>query len=130
MAINNVMLLGRLTRDPELRHTQSGTSVASFTLAVDGFNKGDVDFINCVAWRQTGEFVSKYFEKGDQLALTGRISVRNYEDKNGDKRTATEVIAERVSFCGGKKSEGKIRRGEDVTAEDFEDLDEDEELPF
>ena len=130
MAINNVMLLGRLTRDPELRHTQSGTSVASFTLAVDGFNKGDVDFINCVAWRQTGEFVSKYFEKGDQLALTGRISVRNYEDKNGDKRTATEVIAERVSFCGGKKSEGKPRRGEDVTAEDFEDLDEDEELPF
>lgn len=130
MAINNVMLLGRLTRDPELRHTQSGTSVASFTLAVDGFNKGDVDFINCVAWRQTGEFVSKYFEKGDQLALTGRISVRNYEDKNGDKRTATEVIAERVSFCGGKKSEGKPRRGEDVTAEDFEDFDEDEELPF
>lgn len=130
MAINNVMLLGRLTRDPELRHTQSGTSVATFTLAVDGFNKGDVDFINCVAWRQTGEFVSKYFEKGDQLALTGRISVRNYEDKNGDKRTATEVIAERVSFCGGKKSEGKPRRGEDVTAEDFEDLDEDEELPF
>ena len=130
MAINNVMLLGRLTRDPELRHTQSGTSVASFTLAVDGFNKGDVDFINCVAWRQTGEFVSKYFEKGDQLALTGRISVRSYEDKNGDKRTATEVIAERVSFCGGKKSESKPRRGEDVTAEDFEDLDEDEELPF
>ena len=130
MAINNVMLLGRLTRDPELRHAQSGTSVASFTLAVDGFNKGDVDFINCVAWRQTGEFVSKYFEKGDQLALTGYISVRNYEDKNGDKRTATEVIAERVSFCGGKKSEGKPRRGEDVTAEDFEDLDEDEELPF
>lgn len=104
--INNVTLMGRLTADPELRTTTGGNSVTSFTVAVDrNYKNGDerqADFINCVAWRGTADFVSTYFKKGQMIALQGRIETRNYEDKNGNKRTAVEVIADNVSFCGGK----------------------------
>lgn len=110
--INSVCLMGRLTADVVLRTTTSGTSVASFTIAVDRNQKEKkTDFINIVAWRNTAEFVSKYFHKGDMIALEGSIQTRNYEDKNGNKRTAFEVVAEDVSFCGGKterKEEPKI----------------------
>ena len=127
--INNVVLMGRLTADAVLRTTTSGTSVASFTVAVDrNYKEKQTDFINIVAWRNTAEFVSKYFHKGDMIAIEGSIQTRNYEDKNGNKRTATEVIANNVSFCGGKterKEEPKI----DI--DPFDILpDDDEDLPF
>lgn len=102
--MNNVTLMGRLTKDPELRRTSSGTAVASFTLAVDKIANGErqADFIDCVAWQKTAEFLNKYFAKGQMLALSGRIQTRSYEDKNGNKRKAVEVIANQLYFCGGK----------------------------
>ncbi len=105
--INNVTLMGRLTAAPELKTTTGGTSVTSFTLAVDRnyTPKGEekqTDFINIVAWRNTAEFISKYFNKGDMIAVTGEIQTRKYTDKDGNKRTAVEVVASQASFCGGK----------------------------
>ena len=104
--INRVVLMGRLTAAPELRQTPSGVSVASFSVAVDRRYTKDgerqTDFINIVAWRQTADFVCRYFRKGNMIALDGSIQTRNYTDKNGNKRTAFEVVADSVSFCGGK----------------------------
>lgn len=105
--LNSVIVMGRLTADPELRTTQSGLSVTSFTVAVDRrFQKQgeekQTDFINCTAWRNTADFVTRYFTKGQMIALQGSIQTRNYEDKNGNKRTAVEVLVENVSFCGSK----------------------------
>ena len=108
--INTVTLLGRLVADPELRHTQNDNAVTSFTLAVDA-GWGDhkrTDFIDVIAWRQTAEFVCNYFSKGQMMAVTGSIQTRNYEDKNGNKRKAFEVVAREVSFCGSK-SEGQSK---------------------
>ena len=107
--LNHITIMGRLTRDPELRMTQSQAQVASFTLAVDrdfgGRDGGEkqTDFIDCVAWRQTAEFVSKYFRKGDMIIVSGRLQTRNYEDKNGQKRKVTEVIATNFNFAGNKR---------------------------
>ena len=109
--LNHITIMGRLTRDPELRYTQSQTPVASFTLAVDrDFASRDggerqTDFIDCVAWRSTGEFVSKYFSKGSMAVVSGRLQVRDYTDKDGNKRRAAEVIAEHVYFGESKKSD-------------------------
>ena len=101
--MNVVMLLGRLTADPQLRQTQQGRSVASFSIAIDrNFTAQDgsrqTDFINCVAWRQSAEFVSKYFKKGDPIAVSGSIQTGQYQDKNGEKRTSTEVLVNQISF--------------------------------
>ncbi|MDR2421740.1 MAG: single-stranded DNA-binding protein [Oscillospiraceae bacterium] len=110
--MNQVVLMGRLTRDPELRHTQTGTPVASFTLAVDrGFAPRDggdrqTDFIDIVTWRQTAEFVSKYFVKGQLAAVTGRLQIRDWTDKEGNKRRNAEIIAENVYFTGDKRERG------------------------
>ena len=110
--LNRIFLMGRLTRDPELRHTQTGTAVASFTLAVDrdfkDKNSGEraTDFINVVAWRQTGEFVSRYFTKGRMAVVEGRLQMRDWTDKDGNKRTAAEVVADNVYF-GDSKREGE-----------------------
>ena len=107
--LNRIFLMGRLTRDPELRHTQTGTAVASFTLAVDrdfkDKNSGEraTDFINVVAWRQTGEFVSRYFTKGRMAVVEGRLQMRDFTDKSGNKRTAAEVVADNVYFGDSKK---------------------------
>ena len=101
--LNVVTLIGRLTRDPELRQTASGTPVCNFSVAVDngyGDNK-KTDFINCVAWKGTAEFVSKYFTKGQMIALSGRLSTRTWDD-NGTTRYATEVSVREVDFCGSK----------------------------
>lgn len=101
--INSVVLMGRLTRNPELKQTDKGTLVCSFSVAVDngyGENK-KTDFINCVAWNKTAEFVSKYFTKGQMIALAGRISTRTWDD-NGTTRYATEVSVREVDFCGSK----------------------------
>lgn len=106
--LNKSILMGRLTRDPELRHTQSNIPVASFTLAVDrGYSKNDaqqtVDFINIVAWRNTAEFVSKWFRKGQLVVVSGRIQSRNYTDGHGNNRTAVEVVADECFFAESKK---------------------------
>lgn len=104
--MNNVQLIGRLTKDPEIRYTQSQTAVVSFTLAVDRRFKKDgeqtADFISCKAWNKTAEFVSKYFAKGKRMALTGRIETGSYEGKNGRVYT-TEVIADNVEFVDSKE---------------------------
>ncbi len=108
--LNHITLMGRLTRDPELRYTSSGTAVASFSLAVerdfvsrDGGER-QTDFIDCVAWRQTGEFVSKYFAKGNMAAVSGRLQIRDWNDKDGNKRRSAEVVVDNVYFCESKKS--------------------------
>ena len=106
--LNKIILMGRLTRDPELRRTQSGTAVASFTLAVDRDYKPqdgerETDFIDIVAWRGTAEFVSKYFTKGRMAVVEGRLQVRDWKDKDGAKRRSTEVIADNVYFGDSKK---------------------------
>ena len=135
--INNVILMGRLVADPELRTTNSGKSVANFTIAVDrSYSKGnkETDFINICCWESTADFVSKYFSKGSMIALRGEIQTRNYEDKNGNKRTAFEVLAKEVSFCGGKNETGPAPAQATPTYQasepDFEEIEVDEDLPF
>ena len=93
--------MGRLTADPELK-SAGGTNVCSFTVAVDGRSKDQTSFIRCVAWRERAEFLSRFFRKGSMVAVTGYIQVRNYEDKNGNKREAVEIVADRIDFTGEK----------------------------
>lgn len=107
--LNHIAIMGRLVRDPELRRTGSGTAVASFTVAVDrdfGPKDGgqkETDFIDCVAWRQTGEFVSKYFRKGGMIVVSGRLQIRSWTDKDGNKRKTAEVVADNCYFGSTKK---------------------------
>lgn len=99
--LNKVILQGRLTADVELKSTQNGVSVCSFTLAVDrSYGEKKADFINCVAWRNTAEFIAKYFGKGKMLIAVGELQVRQYQTQNGEKRYATEVIVNEVNFAG------------------------------
>lgn len=105
--LNVAAIMGRLTSEPELRTTGNGISVCSVTVAVDRNyqrqgQERETDFINVVAWRQTAEFLTKYFRKGQMIAVNGSIQTRNYEDRNGNKRTAFEILADNVSFCGSK----------------------------
>ena len=109
--LNQITIMGRLTRDPELRRTGSGIAVASFTLAVDRdyAEKGqerETDFIDCVAWRQTGEFVSKYFSKGRMAVVSGRLQIRSWTDKDGNNRRTAEVLADHVYFGDSKRDDG------------------------
>lgn len=105
--LNNITLMGRLTRDPELKQTNSGTSVCAFTVACDrDFGEKQTDFIDIVAWRQTAEFVSKYFTKGSMAVVTGRLQIRDWTDKDGNKRKAAEVVADHVYFGDSKKKDG------------------------
>lgn len=125
--LNTITIMGRLTRDPELRYTQSNTPVASFTLAVDrDFGEKQTDFIDCVAWRGTGEFVDRYFSKGSMAIVSGRLQIRSWTDDNGNKRRNAEVVAEHVYFGESKRREASA----DISAADFEELDDDGELPF
>ena len=107
--LNHIVIMGRLTRDPELRRTGSGIAVASFSVAVDrDFGKNEngekeTDFIDCVAWRQTGEFVSKYFTKGSMIVVSGRLQIRGWTDKDGNKRRTAEVVADNVYFADSKR---------------------------
>ena len=107
--LNHIVIMGRLTRDPELRRTGSGIAVASFTVAVDrdfgGRDGGEreTDFIDCVAWRNTGEFVSKYFTKGSMAVVSGRLQIRSWTDKDGNKRRTAEVVADNVYFGDSKR---------------------------
>lgn len=133
--LNKIVLMGRLTRDPELRHTQSGTAVASFSLAVDRDFKGqdgekETDFIDVVAWRNTGEFVSKYFSKGRMAVVSGRLQIRDWTDKDGNKRRSAEVIAENVYF-GDSKNKDSSSNASGGGGQDFAEVGEDDgELPF
>jgi len=132
--LNHVTLMGRLTRDPEMRRTQSGTPVASFSLAVDrdfGAKDGDkqTDFIDIVAWRSTAEFVSKYFAKGRMAVVSGRLQIRDWTDRDGGKRRSAEVIADNVYFGDSKKSESCA--GNLNEPPKFEEInDDDGDLPF
>ena len=138
--LNHITIMGRLTRDPELRRTGSGVAVASFTLAVDrdfapkdGGEK-ETDFIDCVAWRSTGEFVSKYFKKGSMAVASGRLQIRSWTDKDGNKRRSAEVLADNVYFGDAKKAENNSSAGSYPTsapAQNFAMLDDDDaQLPF
>ena len=133
--LNRIILMGRLTRDPELRQTQSGTAVASFSLAVDrdftdkSTGQRATDFIDIVAWRNAAEFVSKYFSKGRMAVVEGRLQIRDWEDSNGNKRRSAEVVAEHVYFGDSKR--GGNSTATTPSAPDFEELyDDDGETPF
>lgn len=130
--LNRIFIMGRMTRDPELRHTQSGTAVVSFTLAVDRDFKNkqtgekETDFIDVVAWKHTGEFVSKYFAKGNRAVVVGRLQLRDWTDKDGSKRRTAEVIAESVYPCEKKQKDNL----DDLCDSGFVEVAEDENLPF
>lgn len=149
--LNHITIMGRLVRDPELRRTGTGTPVASFTLAVDrDFGKNEngekeTDFIDCVAWRSTAEFVSKYFTKGRMAVASGRLQIRNWTDNDGNKRRSAEVIADNVYFADSKKDDSgsygqesrteqlyeSMKNGTFSNDSDFAMLDgEDDALPF
>ena len=129
--LNTVVIMGRLTADPELKTTQIGVSVCSFTLAVDRYSKEErkTDWVDVVAWRQTAEFICKYFTKGSMIAVTGSIQTRNWEDKQGNKRKAVEVVAREVSFCGTKEGP-KQELQEDTSLPDTSDGWLDDDPPF
>ena len=127
MSLNNCVFMGRLTKDPELRHTQQGTAVTSFTIAVDrDFEKGKTDFIDCVAWRNTAEFVSSYFTKGRMIAVSGKLQMRDWTDKEGNKRRNAEIVADNVYFADSKNSNAdpidKLVQFENVEEIDSDDL--------
>lgn len=136
--LNHIAIMGRLTRDPELRRTGSGVAVTSFTLAVDrdfapkdGGEK-ETDFIDVVCWRSTAEFVEKYFHKGSMAIASGRLQIRNWTDKDGNKRRTAEVLADNVYFGESKKSEGYTNgHPSSSPAQDFAPIeDDDTQLPF
>ena len=144
--LNCVTLMGRLTADPEVRTTTTGKSVCTFSIAVDrsfarAGEQRQTDFINIVAWENQANFISRYFSKGSMIAIQGSIQTRAYEDKNGNKRTAFEVIAREVSFCGSKAETGTVAPAavaapaqapsyQTAVPSDFEEIDDDEDLPF
>ena len=140
--LNKVFIMGRLTRDPELRRTNSGTAVTSFTLAVDrDFKNADgtkeTDFIDCVAWRSTAEFAAKYFTKGRMAIVEGKLQIRDWQDKDGNKRRNAEVIADNLYF-GDSRSDNAtgghqaVKAPVNVDAEDFDEVEDDmdDSLPF
>ena len=147
--LNKVVLCGRLTADPELKQTQNGIAVVSFTLAVnrrftrgaDGQGNSQADFINCVAWRQTAEFISRYFKKGSSLCLTGSIQTRTWTDTTGAKRYATEVVVDEAMFVDSRSESagsasyvpdayGSPSFSSGVDAPNFEEIKTDDDLPF
>lgn len=136
--LNKIIIMGRLTADVELRRTNTGTAVASFTLACDrDFGEKETDFIEVVAWKNTAEFVSKYFGKGRMAVVSGRLQIRKWQDKDGNKRQTAEVVADNVYFGDSKKDESKseyagfVPNSVAVPAQDFAMLtDDDAQLPF
>jgi single-strand DNA-binding protein len=123
--MNKVILMGRLTKDPEIRYTQTSKAVANFTIAVSRrFKKDEADFINCVAWEKTAEFISKYFSKGGMIAVVGSIQTRTWDDEGGKRHYVTEVVAEEAYFTG-ERNNSRPEPQDDR----FEPLD-DDELPF
>lgn len=140
--MNKVILMGRLTRDPEMKTTDAGISVCSFSIAVNRrFAKEgqqQADFINCVAWRQQAEFICKYFSKGSMIAVVGSIQTRTWDDMDGTKRYATEVVVDEAHFTGSKAETGTVHANTESTQsaevpppfDEFADISDEEELPF
>ena len=141
--LNHITVMGRLTRDPELRRTGSGVAVASFTVAVDRdfpdkqSGEKETDFIDCVAWRQTGEFVSKYFTKGRMAVVSGRLQIRSWNDKDGNKRRTAEIVADNVYFGDSKQDSGNqnnentgYTKAQTATSDFVIIADDDAQLPF
>lgn len=152
--LNHITIMGRLVRDPELRRTGSGVAVASFTVAVDRDYKAEgqdreTDFIDCVAWRGTGEFVNKYFRRGSMIVVDGRLQIRSWTDKEGNKRRTAEILADNIYFGDSKKSDSSSSGGDyggdsygsnsyggysapsNAPGSDFAELDDDDaQLPF
>ncbi len=131
--LNRIIVMGRMTRDPELRRTNSGTAVASFSLAVDRDFKSqsgekETDFIDVVAWRNTAEFVSKYFSKGRMAVVEGRLQLRDWTDKEGNKRRTAEIVADGVYFGDSKRDSGDTVQSEPQG--DFSEIEDDGNLPF
>lgn len=136
MSLNHITIMGRCTKDPELRRTGSGVAVTSFTVAVDrdivnkDTNERETDFIECVAWKGTGEFVAKHFKKGSMAVVDGRLQIRGWTDKDGNKRRTAEIVAHSVYFGDSKKEESTPTFASSP-ANDFRQLDgPDEQLPF
>lgn len=132
--LNKVIIMGRLTRDPELRRTQGGTAVTSFTMAVDRDFKSqngekETDFIDVVAWRNTGEFAAKYLAKGRMAAVEGRIQARDWQDKDGNRRKAVEVVADNVYFADSKR-DSKPQETTSSNEPEFDEIEDDGDLPF
>lgn len=130
---NKAILIGRLTAEPELRKTPNGIPICSFSIAVDRRCKRQdgeryADFINIVTWRSTAEFVSQYFRKGDTIGIEGSIQIRNYQDKEGNKRTAVEVVADHAFFSGGTKKVSHVAA--QLGPVDFEEVANTQDLPF
>ena len=126
--LNHITIMGRLTRDPEMRTTQSGVAVASFALAVDrdfsGRDGGEkqTDFIDCTAWRHTAEFVSKYFSKGRMAVVSGRLQIDNYTDNDGNKRKAAKVIADNIYFGDSKRNDGDTQNNAEELKQQLTEL--------
>ena len=128
--MNKVILKGRLTNKPELKTTSNDAYVCEFSIAENRrFNKEQADFINCQAWRQTGEFVSKYFDKGQEIAIVGELHIDKY-DKDGETRYSTRVVVDEVEFCGSKAENKAQSNSTDTTNPQFEVIDDSEDLPF
>lgn len=131
--LNKIVVMGRLTRDPELRHTQSGKSVASFSIACDrDFDKNAVDFFDVVVWGNTADFVSSYFSKGRMAVISGRLQTREWTDREGNKRKAIEIVSDNVYFADSKReSDSREPTAPETQKEQFAELtDDDGELPF
>lgn len=133
--LNHITIIGRLVREPELRRTGSGVAVTSFTVAVDRDfaqdGKKNTDFIDCVAWRQTGEFVSKYFRKSSMIVVSGRLQIRKWTDKDGNKRRTAEVVADNCYFGDSNRTEQNTGGSQRAPDSDFAMLDdEDRDFPF
>ena len=133
--LNKVVLMGRLTKDPEMRYTQAQTAVTSFSLAVERDAKSrdgdrEVDYINCVAWRSSAEFVEKYFHKGSMAVVAGRLQIRNWQDKDGNNRQSAEVVVDNIYFGDSKRSDDS--NTPPLTGSTFKELEDDshEDLPF
>ncbi len=145
MAMNSVTLMGRLTANPELKTTSSGFNYCRFSVAVDRYSKGEdkkTDFINCVAWAKTAEFIDRYFTKGEMIAVQGSIQTGSYTNKDGVKVYTTDINVEKAHFCGGKSDSGNVQTPQHTqtdtaqrnyssgTAADFEQAPPDDDLPF
>lgn len=134
MSLNKIIIMGRMTKDPELRYTQSQKPVASFTLAVDRDYSGgekETDFIECVAWNRTAEFVDQYFVKGQMAIAEGRLQIRDWTDRNGNKRQSAEVVCDRVFFGESKRKEEAPAAQREAPRAGFQELDDtDGEIPF
>ena len=127
--MNNVSLVGRLTKDPELKTTQSGLSVCRFTVAVDRpYSKDQADFINCITWRKTAEFITSYFSKGQRIALTGSIQTGSYTGKDGKTVYTTNINVNNIEFCESKKQSDSS--GNNLNNVETDDMPFDDDLPF